>query len=57
MRFGFVNVILLYSYHCWSLCNKCGIHETKAHFLVLFINFLYSSLCLFPACINKLLRC
>ena len=52
-----MNVNLLYSYHCWSLCNKCCIHETKAHFLVLFIIFLHYSLCLFPACINMLLQC
>jgi len=32
--FGFMNVILLYSYRRWSLCNECCIHETKVRLLV-----------------------
>jgi len=57
MHFGFMNIVSLYKYRRWSLCNECCIHEIKVYFLVLFIIVLHSSLCLFPAYTNVPLQC
>jgi len=32
MHFGFMDIISLYSYRLWSVCNKSCIQETKLHF-------------------------